>query len=66
MNNNLILVYSSSEIDIINYRKGIIMYYETGNYTFYKDYFLNKQISRILELMPGNEKGSEKEFRVSM
>lgn len=66
MNNDLIPVYSSSEIDIINYRKGIITYYETGNYAIYKDYFLDKQVNRILELTPGNEKGSEKDFIISM
>ncbi len=56
MNNGLIPVYSAAEKDILHYRKGLISFYETGDYSLYKDYFLNRQIERILSLMPEKEK----------
>ncbi len=56
MNNGLIPVYSAAEKDILHYRKGLISFYETGDYSLYKDYFLNRQIDRILSLMPEKEK----------
>lgn len=36
--------------DILNYRKGLIAFYETENYSPYADYFLNKQVERIKEI----------------
>jgi len=56
MNNGLIPVYSAAEKDILHYRKGLISFYETGDYSLYKDYFLSRQIDRILSLMPEKEK----------
>ena len=50
MNANIIPVYSSRDADILNYRKGLIAFYETGNYSPYADYFLNKQVERIKEI----------------
>lgn len=50
MNADIIPVYSSKDADILNYRKGLIAFYETGNYNQYADYFLNKQIERIHEI----------------
>ena len=50
MNADIIPVYSSKDADILNYRKGLINFYETGNYSLYADYFLNKQIERIKEI----------------
>ena len=50
MNANIIPVYSSRDADILNYRKGLIAVYETGNYSPYADYFLNKQVERIKEI----------------
>lgn len=47
MNADIIPVYSSKDSDILNYRKGLISFYETGDYTQYADYFLNRQIERI-------------------
>lgn len=49
MNANIIPVYSSKDADILHYRKGLIDFYETGNYSQYADYFLNKQVERIKE-----------------
>lgn len=56
MNADLIPVYSSKDADILHYRKGLIYFYETGNYSLYKDYFLNRQLDRIREIMPEKEK----------
>ena len=50
MNADIIPVYSSKDADILNYRKGLIAFYETGNYSPYADYFLNKQVERIKEI----------------
>lgn len=56
LNNGLIPVYSAAEKDILRYRKGLIDFYETGDYSVYKDYFLNRQAERILSCMPEKEK----------
>ena len=50
MNAGLIPVYSAREADILNYRKGLVSFYENGAYELYADYFLERQISRIREL----------------
>jgi cell division protein len=34
----------------LNYKKGLISFCETGEYSLYTDYFLNKQIERIKEI----------------
>lgn len=52
MNADIIPVYSAKEADIIAYRKALVEFYETGNYTRYADYFLNRQIERINEIAP--------------
>lgn len=49
MNADIIPVYSSRDTDILNYRKGLIGFYEIGDYFPYADYFLNKQVERIKE-----------------
>ncbi|NDV97377.1 Fic family protein [Dysgonomonas sp. 521] len=50
MNANIIPVYSAKDADILNYRKGLIAFYDTEDYTIYSDYFLNRQIERIKEI----------------
>lgn len=50
MNADIIPVYSSKDADILNYRKGLIAFYETGDYSPYANYFLNKQVERIKEI----------------
>jgi len=55
MNADLIPVYSARDADILHYRKGLISFYETGNYSGYADYFLNRQIERINELSLSGE-----------
>ena len=55
MNADLIPVYSAKDADILHYRKGLISFYETGNYSGYADYFLNRQIERINELSLSGE-----------
>ena len=52
MNNDIIPVYSAKDEDILNYRKGLIDFYENDNYSKYADYFLNRQIERINEIAP--------------
>jgi len=50
MNADIIPVYSAKDSDILSYRKGLIAFYETEDYTQYADYFLNRQIERIKEI----------------
>lgn len=50
MNADIIPVYSAKDSDILNYRKGLISFYETEDYSKYADYFLNRQIERIKEI----------------
>lgn len=52
MNADIIPVYSSKDEDLINYRTGLIHFYETQDYTQYADYFLNRQITRINDMSP--------------
>lgn len=52
MNADIIPVYSSKDEDLINYRTGLIHFYETQDYTQYADYFLNRQIARINDMSP--------------
>ena len=50
MNAGIIPMYSAKDSDILNYRKGLIAFYETENYNEYADYFLNRQVERIKEI----------------
>lgn len=50
MNAGIIPVYSAKDSDILNYRKGLIAFYETEDYSLYTDYFLNRQIERIKDI----------------
>ena len=50
MNADIVPVYSSKDADILNYRKGLIAFYETEDYSLYADYFLNRQVERIKEI----------------
>jgi hypothetical protein len=50
MNNDIVPVYSAKDEDLLNYRKGLIHFYETEDYSPYADYFLNRQIQRINDL----------------
>ena len=50
MNAGLIPVYSAKDADILNYRKGLISFYENETYSLYTDYFLDRQLVRIKEL----------------
>jgi Fic family protein len=47
MNHDLIPVYSSQDADLLNYRRGLLHFYETMEYSLYVDYFLNRQIERV-------------------
>ena len=49
MNAGIIPIYSAKDSDILNYRKGLVAFYETEDYSLYADYFLNRQIERIKE-----------------
>lgn len=50
MNAGIIPIYSAKDADILNYRRGLIAFYETEDYGLYADYFLNRQIERIKEI----------------
>lgn len=52
MNADLIPVYSVNTEDIQRYRKALIHFYETKDYSLYADYSLDRQIQRINELAP--------------
>lgn len=47
MNYNLIPIYSTKDADILNYRKGLMEFYDKDDYSLYVNYFLTKQIERI-------------------
>ena len=50
MNNGLIPVYSAQDADLLHYRKGLMHFYETEDYSQYADYFLDRQIKRLEDL----------------
>jgi len=50
MNVGIIPVYPVKDSDILNYRKGLIAFYEMEDYSLYTDYFLDRQIERIKEI----------------
>lgn len=56
MNHGLIPVYSAKDADILAYRRGLIAFYESGDYGLYTDYFLDRQIERINEIADENER----------
>lgn len=64
LNNNLIPVFSSKDKDILNYRKSLMAFYETGSYSAYADYFLNRQIERINEITSAEQQ--YKEFNIGL
>ena len=50
MNHGIIPVYSAQDADLLHYRKGLVHFYETEDYSQYADYFLDRQIKRLEEL----------------
>lgn len=50
MNADLIPIYSAKDADILHYRRGLIAFYETGDYTQYADYFLGRLKERLEEI----------------
>jgi Fic family protein len=50
MNAGLIPCYSSKDSDILAYRRGLVHFYETGDYTQYADYFLNRLLQRLADI----------------
>lgn len=50
MNADIIPVYSAKDAAILKYRKALIAFYETEDYSNYADYFLDRQIERIKEI----------------
>lgn len=48
MNADLIPVYSAKDANILHYRRGLIAFYETGDYTQYADYFLGRLEERFV------------------
>lgn len=50
MNADLIPVYSVKDADILHYRRGLIAFYETGDYIQYADYFLGRLMERLEEI----------------
>ena len=60
MNAGLIPVYSSKDSDLLNYRKGLVSFYESENYNSYTDFFLDRQLSRINALDCGTNCENQK------
>ncbi len=50
MNAGLVPVYSAKDADILHYRRGLMHFYETGDYGQYADYFFDRQIERLKEI----------------
>jgi hypothetical protein len=50
MNAGLIPCYSSKDSDILDYRRGLVHFYETADYTQYADYFLNRLLQRLADI----------------
>lgn len=50
INANLIPCYSSKDSDILAYRRGLVHFYETGDYAQYADYFLNRLLQRLADI----------------
>lgn len=47
MNEDIIPIFSTNNIDINDYRTGILYFYETGEYTRYADYFLQNKLKYL-------------------
>jgi Fic family protein len=50
MNAGLIPCYSSKDSDILAYRRSLVHFYETGDYTQYADYFLRLLLQRLADI----------------
>jgi Fic family protein len=50
MNADLIPCYSAQDRDILAYRRGLVHFYETEDYTAYANYFLNRLLERLAEI----------------
>jgi Fic family protein len=50
MNAGIIPCYSSKDSDILAYRRGLVHFYETADYTQYADYFLNRLLQRLADI----------------
>ena len=47
MNEDIIPIFSTNNIDINDYRTGVLYFYETGEYTRYADYFLQNKLKYL-------------------
>jgi filamentation induced by cAMP protein fic len=47
MNEDIIPIFSTNNVDINNYRTGVLHFYETGDYAAYTDYFLENKIKYL-------------------
>ena len=47
MNEDIIPIFSTNNIDINDYRTGVLYFYETGEYTRYADYFLENKLKYL-------------------
>ena len=47
MNEDIIPIFSTNNVDINNYRTGVLHFYETGDYAAYADYFLENKIKYL-------------------
>lgn len=43
MNEDIIPIHSSKDADILHYRRALIHFYETEDYSAYADYLLSRQ-----------------------
>lgn len=47
MNDGIVPVYSAKDADILHYRRGLMHFYETGDYVWYADYVLHRLQERL-------------------
>ena len=47
MNEDIIPIFSTNNVDINNYRTGVLHFYETGDYAAYADYFLENKMKYL-------------------
>ena len=59
MNEDIIPIFSTNNIDINDYRTGVLYFYETGEYTRYADYFLQNKLKYL-------QKYTDKDLKINL
>ena len=63
LKNSLSMIYIPDEESVKEYLKSIVSYYETGNYTLFKKYFINSY-KKVIEMIIEIEESRENEKRL--